>query len=231
MNYREHINKLIRQKDLEQLLYKSAEFHGHICSFSAYGVKAACYAMNQLNLEHEGMEEVLAIVETNNCFSDGVQLVTGCTFGNNALIFYDLGKTAVTVASRANKQWIRLVLKASFWKSRAEIYPRLFELYENIVTKRKNVGPQVKKEFRQLGQNMASSELKVPEPEMFVITKGKAEPPRFAPIHKSVICSQCGESVMETRARLKEGQPYCLACAADRFFYMDGYGIGCREQV
>ncbi|MCL4502615.1 MAG: FmdE family protein [Deltaproteobacteria bacterium] len=42
---------------------------------------------------------MVAIVECNNCFTDGIQAVTGCTFGNNALIFQDLGKTAVTVAS------------------------------------------------------------------------------------------------------------------------------------
>ncbi|MDZ7838898.1 MAG: FmdE family protein [Actinomycetota bacterium] len=102
MGYRDKIDEFIRESNLEGLLLKSAEFHGHICSFSAYGVKAGYYAMKKLALNNEGMEEVLAIVETNNCFSDGIQLVTGCTFGNNALIFNDLGKTAVTVINRAS---------------------------------------------------------------------------------------------------------------------------------
>ncbi|MDZ7838900.1 MAG: TraR/DksA C4-type zinc finger protein [Actinomycetota bacterium] len=54
------------------------------------------------------------------------------------------------------------------------------------------------------------------------------EPPRFAPIHKSVACSLCGESVMETRGRVRDGKPVCIACAGDRYFYMDGFGIGYR---
>lgn len=29
---------------------------------------------------------------------------------------------------------------------------------------------------------------------------------------KSVPCSQCGEAVMEARARLRDGQPICLEC-------------------
>ena len=61
------------------------------------------------------MEELIAIVETNNCFSDGVQVVTGCTFGNNGLIYKDLGKTAVTVAKRDGTA-IRIVLDPNMKK-------------------------------------------------------------------------------------------------------------------
>src|SRR5664280_2902492 len=56
--------------------------------------------MTYRDQENTGMEEVVAIVECNNCFTDGIQVVTGCTFGNNALIYKDLSKTAVTVARR-----------------------------------------------------------------------------------------------------------------------------------
>ena len=60
------------------------------------------------------MEEVVAIVECNNCFTDGIQVVTGCTFGNNALIYKDLGKTAVTVARRLDGAGVRLVVHTDF---------------------------------------------------------------------------------------------------------------------
>lgn len=63
-------------------------------------MKAGYLAITELDVKGTGMEEVIAIVETNNCFSDGVQIVTGCSFGNNALIYKDVGKTAVTVAKR-----------------------------------------------------------------------------------------------------------------------------------
>jgi formylmethanofuran dehydrogenase subunit E len=37
---REEIEKLIQKGDLEALLGKAAELHGHFCSYLAYGVKA-----------------------------------------------------------------------------------------------------------------------------------------------------------------------------------------------
>jgi len=97
---REEIERLIRKGDLEALLRKAAEIHGHFCSYLACGVKAGYIAVKELGIESTGMEEVIAIVETNNCFSDGVQIITGCTFGNNGLIYKDFGKTAVTAAKR-----------------------------------------------------------------------------------------------------------------------------------
>ena len=59
--------------------------HGHFCPFLAIGVKAAARAVKELGISSTGMEEVVAIVETNNCFSDGVQFVTGCSLGTTLL--------------------------------------------------------------------------------------------------------------------------------------------------
>ena len=94
------VETMIRSKDLEGLLRHAETMHGHRCPYLALGVKAGQYAMDYLDQENTGMEEMVAIVECNNCFTDGIQVVTGCTFGNNALIYKDLGKTAVTVARR-----------------------------------------------------------------------------------------------------------------------------------
>ena len=62
------------------------------------------------------MEELIVILDTNNCFSDGVQVVTGCTLGNNGLIYRDVGKTAVTVAKRDGTA-IRIVLNPEYEES------------------------------------------------------------------------------------------------------------------
>ncbi|MBN2072465.1 MAG: TraR/DksA C4-type zinc finger protein [Actinobacteria bacterium] len=229
MGYRDEINSLIAKDDLIGLLKKSALFHGHICSFSAYGVKAGYYAMKQLALTSEGMEEVLSIVETNNCFSDGIQVTTGCTFGNNGLIFHDKGKTAVTVIHRKSKDSIRLSLKKDFLDSRTEVYPVVSSLFERIVRKRENVSTSERQEFFKLSEDMAINELKIPETEMFDITGSMVEPPEYAPIFDSVICSICGEKIMESRARVKDGKPACITCKGEWFFYMDGHGISLKK--
>ena len=102
-NPRIEIEHLIENNDIEKVLLKSGELHGHFCPGLALGVKAAVYALKELKLNSQGMEDVLAITETNSCFADGIQYVTGCTFGNNALIYRDYGKTAVTITDRKEK--------------------------------------------------------------------------------------------------------------------------------
>jgi formylmethanofuran dehydrogenase subunit E len=79
------------------------------------------------------MEEVIAVVETNNCFSDGLQVVTGCSFGNNALIFRDYGKTAFTLARRNGEGFRVSVLVDRVMESRQA---GTMELCEKVVMQR-----------------------------------------------------------------------------------------------
>ncbi len=225
MWYRDEINNLIQKNDLKTLLKKSAELHGHICSYSAYGVKAGCYAMRSLALTSEGMEEVIAIVETNNCFSDGIQLTTGCTFGNNGLIFKDIGKTAVTVINRKNSRAIRLSLRKDYLDLNEKKYPEVSELFREIMATRKKVSTNIIQKFLSLSEQMAMKEMDVPEEDIFDIKRFTMKAPEYAPIYKSVTCSICGENIMENRARIKNNEPVCIGCAGDSYFYLDGFGI------
>jgi formylmethanofuran dehydrogenase subunit E len=105
LNPREEIQQKIEAADLRGLLLKTGELHGHFCPFVALGVKASVIALKRLETFTEGIdEEMAAIVEVNNCFVDGVQMVTGCTLGNNALIYKDFGKNAVTLVVN---RWFR----------------------------------------------------------------------------------------------------------------------------
>ena len=89
---RKNIEELTETGDLKGLLEKTGEFHGHFFVYSACGVKAGYIAMRELGIKNTGMKDFVAIVETNNCFSDGIQVITGCTFGNRTLISKISGK-------------------------------------------------------------------------------------------------------------------------------------------
>jgi formylmethanofuran dehydrogenase subunit E len=82
----------VRKKDATSCLIKTAEIHGHFCPGSALGVMASIYGLNTFSQEivnSDGiMENLLAIVECNACFADGVQAVSGCTLDNNSLVCY-----------------------------------------------------------------------------------------------------------------------------------------------
>ncbi|MEM4924068.1 MAG: FmdE family protein, partial [Ignisphaera sp.] len=81
----------------KELIEKARRLHGHICPFLVLGLRMSEMAMERLGVSRAGVvetieEELIAVVEVNNCLVDGVQIATGCTFGNNSLIYLDLGK-------------------------------------------------------------------------------------------------------------------------------------------
>ncbi len=179
-------------------------------------------AVRELGIESRGMEEVVAIVETNNCFSDGVQMVTGCTFGNNSLIFKDVGKTAVTVARRDGTA-VRIVLDPSYEEEVGDEYREANELWEKIVVERAEASKEEQERMMSLFAEMAFKELKKPAEKMFRITKLKVKVPDYAPIFESAVCSICGEKTY--KPIIRDGKPVCLECAGEAYFVLDGAGI------
>jgi len=221
---RKEIERLIEEGDLKGLLYKAGELHGHLCPYLAYGVMAGYIAVRELKIRSTGMEEVIAIVETNNCFCDGIQIVTGCTFGNSALIFRDLGKTAVTLAKRDGSA-IRIALDPDFVESVRERYSEAYKLWDKIVVKREKATEEEQRRLMELFAEIAINELNQPPEKIFRIKRMKIKVPEYAPIYASVRCSICGEKVMETKARVKNGKPVCIDCAKGEYYIVDGRGV------
>jgi len=220
-NPRQEIEDAIDAGDLNRLLKMNGMLHGHFCPFSAIGVKAAARAVRELGVRSTGMEEVVAIVETNNCFSDGIQFVTGCSFGNNALIYRDFGKTAFTLAKRSG-EGIRISVRAD--RVTEERSPEATELWEKVVVKRSG-NEADNKRLNELWKEMAFRILELTDEEVFDIKKVTVDVPAYARIFTSVKCSVCGENVMEPRARMKDGKHICLACSNQEYYQLAGDGI------
>lgn len=97
---RDRVETCVGTRDLESLLLDAGELHGHHCPYLALGVMAGVHALRELGVASVPTSDVLARIEDNGCFADGIQYVTGCTFGNGTLRYRDHGKTAVTVWER-----------------------------------------------------------------------------------------------------------------------------------
>ena len=65
----------------DQDFQRCADFHGHVCPGLAIGYRAAKAGMEWLSANRAEDEEVVAIVETDACGADAIQVLTGCTFG------------------------------------------------------------------------------------------------------------------------------------------------------
>ena len=224
-NPREKIQKKIKEEDLQWLLLKTGELHGHFCPFVALGVKTSVIALKRLGIFTEGInEEIVAIVEVNNCFADGVQMITGCTLGNNALIYKDLGRNAVTLARR-NGRGVRVSVWPEYPQKMSEAVPEAKEMFDRFILKRETGTKEEMQRFKEVWEILSFKQLEIPNEKQFKVEEVSVTLPGQAPIFPSVVCSQCGEAVMETRARVKDGKIFCLTCAKDDYFILEGRGM------
>ena len=219
---RKIIEDAIAYGDIAWLLRLNGLLHGHYCPFSALGVKAGARAVKELSTHSTGMEEVIAIVETNNCFSDGVQFVTGCSFGNNALIYRDYGKTAFTLARRSG-EGVRIAVKVgpSFLDSHA---PEAMSLFQKVVKERAG-SEEEKCRLQEAWTDLAFKLIELEDDEVFNVQHVQIKVPSYARMFPSVQCSLCGENVMEPRARIKDSKPICVPCSQSSYYEMAGDGM------
>lgn len=214
---------MVSQEDLR----RAEELHGHLCPFLVIGMRAAEIAMERLRLSRLGAyesihEEIVAIVEVNNCFADGVQVKTGCTLGNNSLIYVDLGKNAVTLVKRDSGEAVRVYLDAE--KITSIIPAEARELRRRVLVERTATRDEVER-FAQIWRKISLEVKDLPE-SFFQIREFKIRRlPEKSPIYESIKCSLCGEYAMATRVVYKDGRPLCLACAESKTPAVVGRGI------
>jgi len=215
------------ESSLGDILDKARFFHGHVCPFLALGIKASLIAMKRLSVQRLGFnesvgEDILAIVECNNCFTDGVQVVTGCTIGNNCLLYFDLGKVALTLVRRSSWDCVRVYVDSQMLKEEY-FSEETLNLFRKVVVRRKG-SRKDRKILSQKWEKLGYEMLNVPE-DKFKISRVKVSPIERAPVFKSIRCESCKELVMETRVTRISGKNYCLKCAGKKYRALIGRGI------
>ena len=207
---------------------RAVEIHGHYCPGIALGTMASVYGLRQPELAgevSEGMEDLMAIVETNACFADGVQVVSGCTLGNNALVYRDFGRTAATFTIRGLGVGIRVAARPNFQEIINQSVPDFFPLLEIVIMRRAGTADQ-EAEFKFRGREAAYSLVGRDFDELFTLTRVDPILPDYAPIVHSSICPVCGESVMGTKMVMEgEKKGMCRSCAAEAYWQVEGQGI------
>ena len=223
MNPRKLIISNIWAGKTDRLLLDAAQIHGHYCTGLAMGVMMATRAMQIIRSNSDGLEDILAIVETNNCVSDGIQFVTGCTFGNNALIFKDFGKTAFTLTKR-NGKGIRISTRPDGKDYMRKAHPLFSASYKKVIADHNHSDDEIIR-FKKFGIEKAFATLTLDFDKLFKIEDIDVEIPAYAPSHESIVCDSCGESVMSTRIVEKHGKQLCIPCAGKRGEMLTGNGI------
>ncbi len=185
---------------------KCVEFHGHLCPGLSIGYKAAKTGMAWLKENRAADEEIVAIVETDACSADAVQVLTGCTFGKGNFIYKDHGKMVLTLLSRQSGEGIRVAMKYGALPPNEE--------HRNLIQKIRNgtATETEQKRFHELHHKRSCDVLEMPADQLFTITSVNMQLPKKARIEPSEPCAQCGEPTMASRLEERDGQRVCRDC-------------------
>lgn len=185
---------------------KAVEFHGHSCPGLATGYRVAEIALKKLRESRSADEELVAVVENDACGVDAIMLLTGCTLGKGNLIYRDMGKQVYTFGSRNGSRALRIAVKDVMGGPNPEMAELRKKVFGGTAT------PEEQARFKELQARRIEEILHMPEEDFCEVREIDFQFPAKARIFPSVVCSGCGERVMEPRARLKEGKPVCLDC-------------------
>jgi len=191
---------------------RARAFHGHMCPGLTIGLRAAELARRELGLAAGGVadEEVVAVVETDMCAVDALQALLGCTFGKGNLIHRDHGKVAFSFYRRADGKAFRLLFtppEDPHDEERADLRRR---------SQAMGLDAQARARAEELRAARIQALLDAPLEALFELQPARGPAPSRARLLESVVCEACGETVMETRARLFLGQTLCLPCFEER---------------
>jgi formylmethanofuran dehydrogenase subunit E len=185
---------------------KCASFHGHICPGLSIGYRAAKEAMNRLSEARSKDEEILAIVETDACSADAIQVLTGCTFGKGNFIYKDYGKMVLTLLSRKTGKGVRVAMRQGAFTP-DDVHMSL--LKKVMAGEAKD---EEKKQFQTLHMKRSCDVLEALAELLFYITAVEMPLPAKAAIEPSEPCALCGEPTMRTKLELSDGQKVCRGC-------------------
>lgn len=185
---------------LKDMLAQTAAMHKHLCPRQVLGVRMGIVAAGLFPFElPQKNKRLLAFVEADGCFADGVSVATGCTLGHRTMRLVDYGKVAVTFADTQDGRALRISPLADVRKLAAEAAPEAANRW----------------------QAQLAAYQTLPADLMFRIQEVRLTLDLAAVVGKAgqrMACSKCGEEILNQRSIEKDGQTLCLSCGGDSYW-------------
>ncbi len=189
----------------KELVQQAIAYHGHSCPGLAIGIRAVDLA----TAEFGSVPDVnfIAVVETDRCPVDGIQFLTGCTFGKGNLIHRDYGKTAFTFYHRSDGKALRIISRPEFFKGRDPVLSTLRKK-----SAKEGLTPEEDKQMKDAMAAQIRSIMEAALDSLFEIKPARGPIPEISRMMANVICQVCGEETMETRTGRQNGRMVCIPC-------------------
>jgi formylmethanofuran dehydrogenase subunit E len=141
-----------------------------------------------------------------HCFADGVQMITGCTFGKGNIRKLGIGKFGLTLVERATGRKVRVVPKAE-----AQLGTRQTPFFQDYRMKGIAASQVPAEVVEPLIQKVMNA------PVEMILKVGTVEQGPAVPKHpeqfNAFVCERCGDMTIESYGRNQNGQKVCIPCA------------------
>ena len=194
-------------KTLDQVPNATETLHRHLCPRQVLGVRMGMAAAVSLNLDLPQTDKrLVAFVESDGCFSDGLAVATGCWVGRRTLRVEDLGKVAAVFVDTRTGLTVR-------------IHPRL-----DVRTQAAAFAPEARNrwEAQLLGYQRMPDDLLF-EVRPVRLTRSIEEIMSRPGLR--VACAVCGEEIINGREVAGPDGPVCRTCAGDAYYAETGSRI------
>lgn len=186
--------------ELEELLRQSASLHRHLCPRQVLGVRLGTYAAQFFPGSFpQQNKRMLALVEMDGCFADGVSVATGCSMGHRTMRLADEGKIATTFVDTKSGLALRIfalpdlrVRAAAAITGAASRWHAYLEAYRRFSAEELFGCHPVRLNF-----DLAA-----------VIGRPGARS----------VCGLCGEEILNQREIEKDGRTLCRSCAGESYW-------------
>ncbi|WP_242393785.1 FmdE family protein [Anaeromyxobacter oryzisoli] len=196
--------------DPKEFLKAGQQLHGHKCPAMPLGLRAGAAAMNALVVARAKDKDLFAVVELGDdhcahCFADGVQMITGCTFGKGNIRKAGYGKFGVTLVDRATGRSVRVVPLAKAQLGMKQT--KFFLEYRMKGVPASKVPEDVVDPLIQQVMNAPQEQLLSIGPELKTEVEKKTE--SFG----TTVCAICGEMVVDEYLRPSAAGKVCIPCS------------------
>ena len=144
-------------------------------------------------------KRLFAFVETDGCFADGVAVASGCWLGHRTMRLMDYGRVAVTFVDTDTSQALRIWPHPESRHFAEQAHPN-----EESHWKAQLIGYQ----------SLPNDKLLRWQPvELTVSMQEIISRPGLR-----VVCSRCGEEVLNERETIVDGEPICPGCLGEAYY-------------
>jgi formylmethanofuran dehydrogenase subunit E len=187
-------------EDLQAILDLSSSWHKHLCPRQVLGARIGLAGAAALGLEIPRRDKrLLAIVETDGCFTSGLEAATGCSVRHRTLRVADYGKIAATFVDVKTGTAVRVA-------------PQL-----DIREKALAYAPEEKKHY--FAQLVGYQ--RMPQQALLTIQLVQLTTPIEEIVSRAgvrVNCAICGEEIMNEREIWRGNEPLCWACSQPAYY-------------